>query len=40
MAELFRENIIEKMREDEQKFEVLYWTQKIHAEIALTYRDM
>ena len=40
MAALFRDNILDHMRQDNSKFEVLYWTQKTHANIALSFREL
>ena len=40
IAELFKDNIMEQLREDNKKFDMLYFTQKTHASIALAFRDV
>lgn len=40
MADLQKEYIMEQLRDDNKKFEMLYFTQKTHANIALAFRDL
>lgn len=40
MADILKEYIMEQLRDDNKKFEMLYFTQKTHANIALAFRDI
>lgn len=40
VADLLKDYIMEQLREDDKKFEMLYFTQKTHANIALALRDI
>jgi len=40
ISELFKDNIMEQLREDDKKFDMLYFTLKTHASVALAYRDV
>ena len=40
IADLLKENIMQQMREDEKKFDMLFYTQKTHVEVAMLFRDI